>query len=345
MTSKRMPLLWAALPLVLSGLAVAPAGPAAAQDVSLRLHNFNSPKAISNRAFLVPWAKRVGKASGGRIKITIFPAMQLGGKPSDLYGQARDGVVDMIWTLPGYSPGRFPLTEVFELPFVGGTATATSLALNEFYKKWLRDEYKDTQPLVFHATAPGHIHTTRTPVRRLEDLQGLKIRAFSRNNAKIVKALGAVPVGMPVPKVYEAISRGVVEGTWVPWTIMRPFRLQEVTKYHTELHMSSALFVLAMNKKRYESLPADLRKVIDDHTGMALAREVGKLWQDDELPGRNIALKRGNKIFTLSEAELERWRTATQPVIDAWVEEVTKAGHDGRAMLADARRLVAKYSN
>lgn len=334
----------AGLALVLAGLCVLPSSDAAAQQVTLRLHNFNSPKAIANRLFMKPWAKEIEKKSGGKLKIQIFPAMQLGGKPGDLYGQARDGVVDIVWTLPGYSAGRFPLTEVFELPFVAGDAIATSQAMNEHYGKWWRDEYKDTHPLVFHATAPGHIHTTKKPIRTLEDLRGLKIRAPSRASAAMLKALGTVPVGMPVPKVYEAMSRGVVDGTWIPWTIMRPFRLHEVSKFHTEVHVSAGLFLMTMNKARYAKIPSDLRKLIDDNTGIGLAKRLGKLWQDDEKPGRAIAAKKGQKIFSLSAAEKERWKKTTLPVVDAWIKRVSAKGHDGRAMVADAHRLVAKYS-
>lgn len=319
-------------------------GSVQAQELTLRLHNFNSPKAIANRLFMRPWAKEIEKKSGGKVKVQVFPAMQLGGKPSDLYGQARDGVVDIVWTLPGYSPGRFPLTEVFELPFVAGDAVATSQALTEFHGKWMKEEYKDTQPLVFHATARGHIHTAEKPIRKLEDLKGMKMRAPSRASAAMLSALGTVPVGMPIPKVYEALSRGVVEGTWIPWTIMRPFRLHEVTKYHTEVALSCALFLMTMNKKRYDGLPSDIRKIIDDSTGMPLARRLGRMWQDDEKPGRALAVKRGDQILALDDAERERWRKITQKVVDAWVEKVSKKGHDGKALVADAKRLVAKYS-
>ena len=334
----------AALAVLVAGIAAAFPGEARAQDLTLRLHNFNSPKAIANRLFMRPWAKEIEEKSAGRVKVQVFPAMQLGGKPSDLYGQARDGVVDIVWTLPGYSPGRFPLTEVFELPFVAGDAAATSQALTEFYGKWMRDEYKDTRPLVFHATARGHIHTARKPIRKLEDLKGVKMRAPSRASAAMLRALGTVPVGMPIPKVYEALSRGVVEGTWIPWTIMRPFRLHEVTKYHTEVALSCALFLMTMNRKRYDGLPADIRKIIDDSTGMGLAKRLGRMWQDDEKPGRALAVKRGHEILALDDAERERWRDATRKVVDAWVEKVTAKGHDGKALVAEARRLVAKYA-
>lgn len=330
--------------LSVCALAVATAG-FAAEPITLRLHTFNSPKAIVNQQFLEPWAREIAVQSNGRVRIQVFPAMQLGGRPADLYGQARDGVVDLAWTLPGYSPGRFPLTEVFELPFVCGDAVATSQALTTFHRQWMGDEYRDTHPLVFHATAPGQFHTVDRQVRTLEDLQGLEVRAASQTVAGMLEALGAVPVGMPVPQVYEALARGVVEGAMVPWTIMRPFRLHEVTRFHTEVALGCTPFVLAMNKARYDGLPADVRRLLDDSTGMALARRLGRIWQEDEEAGRAIALQRGQPVIALSEAERVRWRTATAPVVERWVAKVDALGYDGRALLADARRLIAGYAD
>ena len=137
-----------------AGLSLASLHGASAESVTLRVHTFNSPKAIANRLFLQPWAREVEERSGGRVDVEVYPAMQLGGKPSELYGQARDGVVDIVWTLPGYSAGRFPLTEVFELPFVCGDAVATSQTLTEFHHAWLRDEYADTRHWCFMPPRP-----------------------------------------------------------------------------------------------------------------------------------------------------------------------------------------------
>ena len=328
-----------------AGLLLASLGSADAEPITLRLHTFNSPKAIAVQQFLLPWAKEIELRSEGRAIVQVYPAMQLGGRPSDLYAQARDGVVDIVWTLPGYTAGRFPLTEVFEMPFVCGDAMATSQALTEFHELHMQDEYSDTYPLVFHAAAAGHIHTTNKQVLTLEDLAGLKIRAPSQASAEILKALGAVPVGMPVPQVYEALSRGVVEGAWIPWTIMRPFRLHEVTQYHMEVSLFCPLFVMTMNRARYEGLPEDIRNIIDETTGPVLAKRLGRLWQDDEKPGRDIAVELGHPIVPLSDLERRRWRDVTQPVIDSWLGKVNAMGHDGMTLLEDARHLVDKYSN
>ena len=141
------------------------------------------------------------------------------------------------------------------------------------------------------------------------------------------------------------LSLGVVDGTWMPWTILRPLRLHEVTKYHTEVFLSCAVFVMTMNKQRYDQLPQDIRAIIDDSTGMALSKRLGRIWKDDEKPGRAIAVERDDPILSLSEVERARWEKVTQTVVDSWIEKVSAMGHDGRALIADARRLVAKYSD
>ena len=309
----------------------------------LRLHTHISPNAIAMEEFLEPWAREIGTRSNGRVTIQLFPSMQLGGRPADLYGQARDGVVDIVWTLPGYTPGRFPLTEVFELPFVCADAVATSQAVTMFHRERMRGEYADTQPLVFHSTPPSHIHTINRQVRTLEDIQGLKVRAASRNDAAMLEALGAVPVGMPIAQTYEALSRGVVQGVWIPWGVMRPYRLQEVTPNHTEVALICRPFVLTMNKGRYDGLPDEIRRIVDETTGMALAQRLGALWQQDENRGRDLAVQRGHPILTLPRSERARWRTATAPVIDEWVAKVDAMGYDGQALLAEANRLVIHY--
>lgn len=321
------------------------ASSAFAETMTLRVHTFNSPKSIAVSEFLQPWAAEIGTLSKGRVAVQVFPAMQLGGRPADLYGQARDGVVDAVWTLPGYSPGRFPLTEVFELPFVCADAQATSQALTAFHRKWMGDEYQDTHPLVFHATAPGQLHTVNHPVHGLADLRGLKVRAASQTGAAVLEAFGAVPVGMPAPQVYEALARGVVDGALLPWTIMRPFRLHEVTRHHTEVFLGCTPFVLTMNKARYEGLPAEIQQMLDSTTGMALAKRLGHLWQQDELLGRGLAVERGHPILAPGGSERALLRTAAAPVIDRWVAKIDAMGHDGRALLEDAKRLVADYAD
>ncbi|MBV0913830.1 TRAP transporter substrate-binding protein [Anianabacter salinae] len=311
-----------------------------AQTVNLRLHHFNSPLSISHTQFLVPWAERLAEATDGELQIQIFPSMQLGGSPGELYSQAKDGIVDMVWTIPGYTANRFTLTEVFELPFVAKSATATAPAVHEFAKRNLGEEYGDTHPILFHTHAPGQLHGKGDPIRTVDDMAGLQIRGPSRPITEAIKTMGAVPVGMPVPAVTEAIARGVVDGAALPWTITRPIRLHEVTDYHTVLDFYAAVFGMVMNKSRWESLPADMQQAINDASSAEFVRELGVLWDGDEEQGRQLAIDAGNEIVEVSDAERDRFREACQPVIDNWIANVNDRGLDGQALYDEALALI-----
>ncbi len=332
-------------PALLASLVLFAAGtlPCAAQEVTLTLHHFLSPQSNTHKTFLAPWAKRVEEQSGGRIAIEIYPSMTLGGKPPQLFDQARTGIADIIWTLPGYTAGRFPIVEVFELPFIAGSAEATSQAVMAFHDDHLVEEFDGVKPLILHAHAPGVIHTRSTPVATLEDLAGLKLRAPTRQINAALGALGAVPVGMPVPEVPGAISRGVVEGALVPYEVTLALRLPELTRHHTESGLYTAVFLLAMNRNVYESLPDDLRQVIDDNSGLVAARQAGAIWDRNEIEARGIVAEGDGNIIVLDAAEQERWRQATQPVIDAWIAAMDEAGLDGQALLDEAKGLVEHY--
>lgn len=335
--------------LLLTGLlaaagAMTAAVPASAQEVTLRVHHFLPPSSVAQKGFLEPWAERLERRSEGRIAVEIFPAMQLGGRPPQLYDQARDGVADIVWTLPSYTPGRFPISEVFELPFLPGSAEATSQAVQEFADEHLREEFGDVHPLLFHVHAPGPIHTRERPITTVEDMKGLKLRSPTRGMTGLMEALGAVAVGMPAPAVPEALSRGVIDGMAFPYEVVLPLRAHEMVGYHSEIPgLYTSVFLLAMNKAKYEGLPADLRKVIDDNSGMALAKEIGRLYDEAEAPGRRAALERGNEVVRVEGAELERFREAARPVVQDWVARMKDRGIDGAGLLEEARELIAKY--
>ncbi len=341
-----------ALPAIglLLGLLLGPlaAKPGQAQEVTLRIHHFLPTTSTTHKGFIEPWARTVEAQSGGRIKIDIYPSMQLGGKAPALYDQARDGVVDIVWTLPGYTAGRFPLIEVFELPFMAASAEATSQAAHEFYKKYARQVFKDVHPLLVHVHAPGALHLRGKPVKTLEDLRGLKLRAPTRLTNAALQALGAAPVGMPVPAVPESLSRGVIDGAALPYEVTLPLKVHELTSSHTEIGgergLYTAVFLFAMNRERYESLPADLRQIIDSNSGTVLAKKIGKLWDDAEAPGRKAAADLGDAFYTIEGAELERWKAATASVTRDWIAETDKAGNDGQALIDDARALIARYA-
>jgi TRAP-type C4-dicarboxylate transport system substrate-binding protein len=321
---------------------------ATAQEVTLRVHQFLPAQAPVPRNFIAPWAKKVDEESKGRIKVELFPTMQLGGSPPQLYDQAKDGVVDIVWTLPGYTPGRFPRTEAFELPFIAGNAEQTSQAAWDYYEKHLRDEFKDVKVIAVHTHGPGLIHAKGNGIRRLEDMKGVKLRAPTRIINELMKTLGATPVGMPVPQMPEALSRGVIDGTVVPWEVTAPLKVAELVNTHTNFEGNRSLyvafFVFAMNQKKYDSLPADLKKVIDANSGKMASQWVGKVMDEGDAPGLAIAQKRGNAIVTLDAKETARWKQASQSVIDAWIKEMDGKGMNGKQLVEDARAMIAKYA-
>lgn len=322
---------------------------AQAQELTLRLHHFLPPVSSAHRHFLTPWAQKVQAESEGKLRVQIFPAMQLGGAPPQLFDQARDGVVDLVWTLPGYTPGRFPKIEVFELPFVADArARPNALACQEFCQTHLAEEFGDVHPIAVWAHDGGVIHANR-PVTRLEDLRGLKLRFPTRQAGEALRALGAAPIGMPVPQVPEALSQRVIDGAVVPWEVVPSVRLQELVTHHTEIlgtpTFYSATFILAMNKAKYAAMPAELRRVLDANSGLAAAEMAGKAWDEQGLAVRaQVARRRQNSIVQLSEAEKQRWILATRPVVEAWIEGSRGRGFDGAALLADARGLIAKHA-
>ncbi|MCB1471368.1 MAG: TRAP transporter substrate-binding protein [Rhodobiaceae bacterium] len=329
----------------LAGALAAGAAQSMAQDVTLRVHHFLPPPSTTHAKVFVPWAEKVEKESGGRIKVELYPSMQLGGKPPQLLDQVRDGLADIVWALPGYTPGRYPKMSVFELPFMVSTATATSQAIQEYYEQNATDEWQDVKVLWFHTHARGVIHTISKPVEKAADVAGLKLRAPNREIGGALGELGASPVFMPVPALPEALSKGVVDGAVIPWEIVPALKLYQLTKHHAETPgprgMYTAVFVFAMNKAKYDSLPDDLKKVIDDNSGLAMARWTGELWDAAEEPGRKLAADAGNTIVELPEAEVAIIREKTQPITDAWIASM---GDNGKALYDAANALLDKYA-
>ena len=333
----------AALALGMSAMA------AAAQEVTLRMHQFLPPQANVPVHVLDVWADNVEEASGGRIEIQRFPAMQLGGTPPELYDQAVDGVADIVWTLPGYTPGRFSEVEVFELPFMLTNAEATSRAYWRYAEEMgLMDSiFSDVHVLGLWVHGPGLIHSSE-PITEPSDLNGVKLRAPTRVTNQLFTALGATAVGMPVPAVPEALSKGVIDATVIPWEVTTALRISELVDNHTSFEngpLYTAAFVFAMNKDAYEALPDDLKEVIDNASGLEFSGFAGKTMQDYDAPGLQAAEDAGNNIIFLSEEEIAPWKEASQSTLDNWVAEMDAAGKDGAGMLERARALIAEETN
>ena len=340
--------------LLKSGAAAALGGAAARSgfaqpSVTLKFHTFMPPTSNVWLNMHKVWMDKVEKDSGGRIKFEAYPAMQLGGTPVQLYDQARDGVVDVVWTLPGNTAGRFPRIEVFELPFMMSNAEATSKAYWDYVQTMAPDEFKETQVIALHVHGPGVIHTANKPVKTVNDMRGLKMRAPTRQVTKLVGALGATPVGMPLPQIPDSLSKGTINGCVIPWEVVPSVKVHELTKYHAEFDpaggsLYTATFVMCMNKAKYNSLPPDLKKVIDVNSGMATSAWLGKVQQAGDAAGRKAAADHGNTIFTVSGAEAQEFRRRSRQIEAEWVEDMNKRGFDGRKLLETAHGLIEKHT-
>ncbi len=341
------PCMMAVVAAVMLGTGVACAATGA---VTLKIAHYLPATSNFQQLVLLPWCDKIGKESGGRLKCQIYPSMQLGGTPAQLFEQARDGIADMIWTIPTYQAGRFTKTEVFELPFMVKSAEKGSQAMWDYVQKNSLDEFKGTKLIFTHVHAGSQLHFGGKSVKTLEDLKGLKVRAPTRIGSKTLAMLGAAPVQMPVPAVPEAISKAVVDGASLPWEVMTSLKLQEICKTHTETapHQakhSNTVFVFVMNMSKYKSLPPELKKVIDQNSGLETSKWVGMVWDKSMLPARKIAVERHNVINVLTDAEYKRWVKATEPVAAGWSKEVAAKGGNGQALLNDARALLKQYGD
>ena len=326
------------------------ASAAEAAEYEFKLHHFISEKAPAHAKMLAPWAKQVEENSGGKVSIEIYPSMTLGGRPPELINQVRDGVVDLIWTVNGYTPGLFPRSEVFELPGVHKNDTAaTNLALMDLFDSDLKEEYKGVEVMFLHVHAGQGIHMRESEVRSPADMAGKKIRIPTRTGAWVIEALGASPAAMPVPELPPALQKGVIDGAMIPWEIIPPLKIQEQTKYQIEgadkERFGTTVFQVSMNKNRWDELPEDVQKAFRDASDRAWRKQVGDVWAGADDFGIGLAVKAGNTHITLTPEETAAFNEALEPVVGRWVEEVSAKGIDGDALVGKARAAIAKNAS
>ncbi|MCA3220452.1 MAG: TRAP transporter substrate-binding protein [Burkholderiales bacterium] len=321
---------------------------AAAQEFTLKVAHFLPTSSTNHAKLIAPWCEKIARESNNRLKCQIFPSMQLGGTPPQLFDQARDGVADIVWTLPGYNAGRFPIMEVFELPFMINSAESASKAAWAFYELHGVKEFDAVKPLAIHVHDTGVIHTRERQIRTLEDFRGLKLRAPTRMTNRMLAAFGATPVSMPVPALADALSKGVIDGAVIPWEVVPSVKVHEMVKYHAETDpgmpaLYTAVFLFAMNKATYDKLPPELKKVIDNNSGLELSGRAGAIWDASAPAARKLALDRGNQINVIAATELTRWDRAARGLYGQWIADMNNRGLNGTQMMADARDLLARF--
>jgi len=314
-------------------------GAFAQAQVELKLHSFVPPTHSIWVDPLTPWSKEVEKRSGGKMVVRMFPSMQLGGKPPELYRQMVQGIADIVFTLPGYTSGDFPMMSLTELP---GTAQDAEDGTRKLWQNmdFFKEEFKDAKVLMLWNSDTAGLMTRAKPVRTLEDLKGMRIRTPSAAQSAQLTALGAVPVDMPVTQIYNAIERGVIDGTMIPLSAMLDFKLLEVVKYLTiDAPLGRSPFLVAMQRKRYESLPADLKKMIDDTTGLEMSLGGARSYDKKNKAALEEA-KKTREVIPLAAAERNRWLEIFRKLAKEKAEEVDKKGLPGTA-LVKAYRLIS----
>ncbi|GAA0285260.1 TRAP transporter substrate-binding protein [Rhodovulum strictum] len=323
-------------------------GAAWAQDYTFKLHHFLGANSPTQTETLEPWARAVEERSGGRVRIEIYPAMTLGGRPPELINQVRDGVVDLVWTANGYTPGLFPRTEVIELPFVYlNDPGAANLALHEMFETDLKPDFPGVEVMFLHVHAGHAIVMRDAGIRSPADFAGRKMRIPTRTGAWVLEALGAVPVAMPVPDLPQAMSKGVVEGALIPFEIVPALKLQEQAGQYVELadrtRLGTLSFQMSMNKARWNSLPPEIQQAFRDASGPEWLAELGRIWRGTEDAGIAMAEAAGRTHVTLGDEETAAFRAALEPVVDRWIADVAARGIDGATLVERARDLIAKH--
>jgi len=310
--------------------------PAQAQE--LRLSTFVPPVHIIYREIIVPWGKDLEKETNGQVKLTLYPSMQLGGKPPELFRQAVDGVADLVFTLPGYTSPAFPRVGIIELPGLKEDGFAATDMMWDLLDPYLLPEFKGTKVIaLWGAEDAGLMTRTGKAYRTMEDLKGLRIRAPSAAQAKQVEFMGAVPIAAPITQVYPGLERGTMDGAMVPFTTILDFRLGEVAKGYTISGpiFGRSVFLIAMNQKKYDSLPASARAAIDKLSGRALSRKATDVYI--KRAEQAVASVRGKAdVYELPKSEQARITKTLRPIIDEWIKDSEAKGIPAREMLRKA---------
>jgi TRAP-type C4-dicarboxylate transport system substrate-binding protein len=293
---------------------------------------------------LEDWGAAVEKESGGTIKYHVYPAQQLG-KAKDHYDMARDGIADVTYVNPGYTPGVFPIIAAGELPFLMSNATGGSEGLDAWYRKYAPKEMKDVKFCLAFIHSPSAFHSRTKKIVVPEDVKGMKVRPADATMADLVTLLGGTNVQTSAPEVRDTIERGVADAVTFPWGSLVLFGIDKVTKYHMDAPLYVTTFVLVMNKDTYNAMSVRQKKAIDDNCNTEAAGRVGKPWGDFEDAGLGkVKAEPGQEVYTLTADQLAQWKKASEPLVKTWADGVKKTGVDPDAALKELKASLAKYN-
>jgi TRAP-type C4-dicarboxylate transport system substrate-binding protein len=325
------------------GVVMTPGVCLAKKQIELSFALYIPAKSSPYQGAFLPWAKEIEKRTDGKVKITFYMSQTLV-KARDSYDAVVNGIADISWAANSLTPGRFPLSGVMELPFVSPNTYVGSHAMVDLYNKYpeIQAEYKDVHLLSPWVTLPYELHMVNKPVKTLEDIKGMKFGTLAAARAAL-EGLGAVPVTMALPKIYQTVEKGVTDGSCLAWGAYNTWKIHEVTKYHTNAHLGGVVYWTAMNKKTWNSLPEDARKVISDVSAEMLPDAICTAVTGEMKKGIDTSKKKGHELYTLPPKEMMRWRDTAKSSWDKWVSEMEAKGLPGSAVLTDALRLVEQY--
>lgn len=320
-----------------TGWAAAAPGTAQAQQATLRFSHWVPPVHVMHRDGIQPWVDAVQKASGGTLKIQVFPAQQLG-KAADHFDMARDGVADITMFNPGYQAGRFPVAAASELPFLVANATAGSEIFHRWYAKYAEKEMGDIKVCHVYLFSPGAIHGKR-PIRAPEDIRGLKMRAVHATMAQVISLLGGSTVHVAAPEIREAVERGIVDAITTPWgSVIRPWGLDKAVLHTLDMSFYAGTLMHGMNRAAYNRLSDAHKKVIDEHCTPEWSRRIGGAWEAHDIKSRDELLAQPQRTtYVPSAEERKRWREATAPIYDQWKKAVNERGINAEQAMEELR--------
>ncbi|MGA8156310.1 MAG: TRAP transporter substrate-binding protein [Rhodoplanes sp.] len=306
--------------------------PARAQTTELKVSHFLPPNHTFQKA-MEAWGEQLEKESGGKLKLRIYPAGQLGGGPNRQFDAARNGITDIAISLHGATPGRYATTELVSLPFAhpsaGANSAVTSKRLTELAPKYLAKEHEGLKILWMAVTPPLMFHS-KSKIQSIDDFKGLKIRYAGTQFKNLIDTLGAVPLAVPPQETQDALAKGIVDAATFPYEGAASFDIGTVAKNTLEPGVSSASFAVVMNPAKYESLSPELKALIDKTTGPAAAENFGKMWDEAEVSGKKNLQSKGVEITVMPPAELAKMKKMFAPQIDEAIAVVEKKGKPGR---------------
>jgi TRAP-type C4-dicarboxylate transport system substrate-binding protein len=312
-----------------------------AKTVTLRYAQQNPDSGWSTVNCVEPWLRQVEKASNGQIKIQSFHGQTLA-KGKDLWNATKTGITDMAWCFHGYWPGMTPLADVISLPGLPfQSAEKGSEVLWKLYEKFpqIQNEFKDVQVLLFYTSEPYTLITRNKPVKTMEDIKGMKIRMTGGPPTEMVKAMGGVPILIPMPDMYLSLQKGVTDGMGAPWEAIQVWRFHEVVQYYTEVPFPAVYFSIVMNKNVWKNLPKDVQDNVMKVGGLEGSKFWGRNFFDAMKAETLKTLKekgQDGNVFELTAQERQRWIDAGgKPVWDQWVQEMTAKGHPEAQQILD----------